>query len=102
MHADRLTQNSPLAIYGNQFVVRGVESQVQPIPTILPLHSSETYMHSVLSLSRNVIPRADLEDDAMTELTSNTDDSVLRDAFGHLNDEDDGDDEIVWNPKPRY
>lgn len=58
-------------------------------------------LNSLLALSQNV-PPVDLEEDAMTELTSNTDDAVLRDAFGHLNDEDDGDDEIVWDPNPRY
>lgn len=41
----------------------------------------------------------------MTELTSGTDDVLLRDAFGHLNEGDsdeDEEDQIVWDPKPRY
>ncbi|KAE9405488.1 hypothetical protein BT96DRAFT_325146 [Gymnopus androsaceus JB14] len=77
----------------HQFVLRGVESQVRPIPVCLPPSTP------FLALSQNV-PPVDLERDAMTELTSNTDDAVLRDPFGHLNDEDDGDDEIVWDPNP--
>ncbi|KAJ3774604.1 hypothetical protein FB446DRAFT_685913 [Lentinula raphanica] len=76
-------ESSPLAIYGNQFVLKGVESQFHPIPTTT----------------------IDPEDDIMTEVTSGTDDVLLRDAFGHLNkegeDEDeDEDDQIVWDPKP--
>ncbi|KAF9078548.1 hypothetical protein BDP27DRAFT_15877 [Rhodocollybia butyracea] len=90
-------ENSPLAIYGNQFVVRGVESQVQPIPSMLPP-----------TINQPVSPAfREQEDDAMTELTSNTDDAVIRDAFTHLNegDDDDDDDEvdrIVWDPNPRF
>jgi protein SMG7 len=80
-------ENSPLAIYGNQFVLRGVESQVQPIPT----------------MPTTLLTGTELEDDAMTELTSNTDD-VIREAFEHLDkkeiEEDDDVDEIVWDPKP--
>ncbi|KIK68311.1 hypothetical protein GYMLUDRAFT_154330 [Collybiopsis luxurians FD-317 M1] len=92
---DARALNSPLAIYGNQFVLRGVESQVQPIPTAI-LNNAISFGHTL-----------ELEDDTMTESTSNTDDAVLREAFEHLDktdeegDDDDGD-EIVWDPKPRY
>ncbi|TFK25411.1 hypothetical protein FA15DRAFT_703678 [Coprinopsis marcescibilis] len=51
--------------------------------------------------------RKDREDDVMTEVTSRTDDDVLKAAFEHIDkrveeddEEDDGEDEIVWNPKP--
>lgn len=76
--------------------MRGVESQVQPIPSILPTTINKPVSSALLR---------EPEDDAMTELTSNTDDAVIRDAFIHLNegdDEDDEDDQIVWDPNPRY
>ncbi|KAJ3719148.1 hypothetical protein DFJ43DRAFT_1159295 [Lentinula guzmanii] len=81
-------KNSPLAIYGNKFVLKGVESQFPPIPPINP------------------------DDDPIIE---DPDDDLLREIFDHSNKEDaDGDehenedevedeaDHIVWNPKPRY
>ncbi|KAJ3861237.1 hypothetical protein EV359DRAFT_47595 [Lentinula novae-zelandiae] len=85
-------ENSPIAIYGNQFVLKGVESQVQPIPS---------GNGSIPSFRAAEI---DPEDETMTELTSGTDDVLLRDAFGHLNEGDsdeDEEDQIVWDPKPR-
>lgn len=40
------------------------------------------------------------EDDNMTEITSHTDDDVLRDAFGGtLESSAEEDDEIVWDPR---
>jgi protein SMG7 len=44
------------------------------------------------------------DEDAMTENTSRTDDDPVGDAFRHaldadLEDDDDGNDEIVWNPR---
>lgn len=50
-------------------------------------------------------PRADSptemehEDDNMTEITSRTDDDVLRDAFRFLDTSAEEDDEIVWDPR---
>ncbi|KAJ3809794.1 hypothetical protein F5876DRAFT_43157 [Lentinula aff. lateritia] len=85
-------ENSPIAIYGNQFVLKGVESQVQPIPS---------GNGSIPSFRAAEI---DPEDENMTELTSGTDDVLLRDAFGHLNEgasDEDEEDQIVWDPKPR-
>lgn len=39
------------------------------------------------------------EDDNMTEITSRTDDDVLRDAFRFLDTSTEEDDEIVWDPR---
>ncbi|KAJ3992713.1 hypothetical protein F5050DRAFT_868392 [Lentinula boryana] len=73
-------ENSPFAIYGNQFVLKGVESQFPPIPTTA------------------INP----EDDTMTEVTSGTDDDLLREAFdqGDADGDEDEEDHIVWDPKP--
>ncbi|KAF5392866.1 hypothetical protein D9757_000821 [Collybiopsis confluens] len=77
------------------FVLRGVESQVQPIPS---MSSSK----AIPVVSRKI---SEVEDD--TESTSNTDDAVLREAFEHLDQtvdegeyDDDDVDEIVWDPTP--
>ncbi|KAJ4489982.1 hypothetical protein J3R30DRAFT_16013 [Lentinula aciculospora] len=86
-------ENSPLAIYGNRFVLKGVESQVQPIP------SERSLIPSLLTRGTDI----DLEDDTMTDLTSGTDE-ILRDALRHLNtkgeDDDDDDEQIVYDPRP--
>jgi protein SMG7 len=39
------------------------------------------------------------EDDNMTEITSRTDEDVLRDAFRFLDTSAEEDDEIVWDPR---
>ena len=41
------------------------------------------------------------DDDNMTEITSRTDDDVLRDAFRFLDASGEEDDEIVWDPRYR-
>jgi protein SMG7 len=41
----------------------------------------------------------ELEDDNMTEITSRTDEDVLRDAFRFLDTSAEEDDEIVWDPR---
>lgn len=43
----------------------------------------------------------DFDEDDMTEITSRTDDDVVRDAFRFLDtsDNEERDDEIVWNPR---
>ncbi|KAK7444496.1 hypothetical protein VKT23_015177 [Stygiomarasmius scandens] len=108
-------ENSPLALYGNRFVLKGVESAHQPIPTIprnhdsvnavggRPRFASKDNRHAKKgaqkqpSTSRTVpVPPVLDDEDVMTEITSKTDDDPVREAFEHL---DYSEDEIVWNPK---
>lgn len=99
-------QNSPLALYGNRFVLKGVESVVQPLPIGRAGENSLPQQSSLFATIRDssLIFR-DSDEDAMTEQTSRTDDEVVRDAFKFLDgsdrdvDTDDQDDEIVWDPR---
>ncbi|KAJ6489891.1 hypothetical protein C8R45DRAFT_992076 [Mycena sanguinolenta] len=132
-------EGSPLALYGNQFVVKGVEAAkpagvVPPVPTPFFTQAQKQYAPGgVQPPAMNVSVRMginansarmqqelamdvdDLEDDAMTEQTSRTDDDLLHDAFSFLNraeseseaaedeklsDDEDGD-EIVWDLRDR-
>ncbi|THV02188.1 hypothetical protein K435DRAFT_963231 [Dendrothele bispora CBS 962.96] len=115
-------ENSPLTLYGNQFVIKGVESDVQPIPSITDrnsvngvdgrAHVSFTskskngelrakkgvqHIHSVVS-SNVPINSATDDMDVWLEDTSKPDDDPVREAFEHL-DYSEEEDEIVWNPK---
>ncbi|KAJ7083470.1 hypothetical protein C8R44DRAFT_903908 [Mycena epipterygia] len=111
-------EGSPLALYGGQFVVKGVEAAkpvaavgvgvVPPAPNpriavsrALPANLAADKL-ALIRDSRVAMP--DLDDDAMTEKTSRTDDDILHDAFSFLNQEGSEDaadasdeDEIVWD-----
>ncbi|KAJ7435226.1 hypothetical protein B0H11DRAFT_2257413 [Mycena galericulata] len=108
-------EGSPLALYGGQFVVKGVEA-AKPVAPAAPLRTP-----ALAPVLRNAIAgfapadplasirdsrlalQMDLEDDAMTEKTSRTDEDLLHDAFSFLNHNDDAaedasdEDEIVWD-----
>ncbi|KIY49856.1 hypothetical protein FISHEDRAFT_40434 [Fistulina hepatica ATCC 64428] len=76
-------EDSPIALYGNQFMVKGVEvatGQQQSSPS-----SAAIVVSSVLSSEV-------ADEDAMTELT----DDPVAEAFKHL---EDGEDEILWDPR---
>lgn len=104
-------QGSPLALYGGQFVVKGVEAAkpavpLAPAPVGAPalgnFAPALATMDPLVSIrdSRFALQMHDLEDDAMTEQTSRTDDDILHDAFSFLNNDaaDASDeDEIVWD-----
>ncbi|KAF5348029.1 hypothetical protein D9758_010051 [Tetrapyrgos nigripes] len=114
-------ENSPLALYGNQFVLKGVEAEVHPIPmdshTVngsnghTRVHSSSRSKTSKSSkkgeqrLQSPSFSRSDpvaaptiVEDEDIIAITSKNDDDVVREAFEHL-DHSDEEDEIVWNPR---
>ena len=61
---------------------------------VIPIHQQQL-LASIRDTSLDFIPK-DLDDDNMTERTSRTDDDVVRDAFKHLNEDED---EIVWDPR---
>ncbi|KAJ8082176.1 hypothetical protein PM082_008023 [Marasmius tenuissimus] len=88
-------ENSPLTLYGNQFMLKGVEAQAQPVPISDPIHLSDMEDDS------DAILNATVDQDSITGDTSRTDDDPVRDAFSHLDDdeEEEEDDEIVWNPR---
>ncbi|KAG6820008.1 hypothetical protein H0H93_006554 [Arthromyces matolae] len=101
---------SPIALYGSSFAVRDdvVEPQV-PSTAHTEGNNNTIGQQNLLATIRDT-RRVDreLEEDNMTEVTSRTDDEVLREAFNHLNapgtdnevdeEEEDGE-EIVWNPR---
>ncbi|KAJ7625666.1 hypothetical protein FB45DRAFT_921994 [Roridomyces roridus] len=85
-------EGSPLALYGGQFVAKGVEAAKPVVPDPL----------STIRDVRFALQTAEVDEDAMTEKTSRTDDDILHDAFSFLNnaptEEDEAsDDEIVWD-----
>ncbi|KAL0579931.1 hypothetical protein V5O48_002102 [Marasmius crinis-equi] len=91
-------ENSPLTIYGNQFMLKGVEAQAQPVPISDPIHLSDIEDDS------DAILNPTTDQDSVAGETSRTDDvdDPIREAFSHLDDEDEEDedeDEIVWNPR---
>ncbi|KAJ6526425.1 hypothetical protein B0H19DRAFT_547008 [Mycena capillaripes] len=120
-------EGSPLALYGGQFVVKGVEAAkpvegrgvrvgsgiVPTAPPFVPAAvSAAARLHHQVPVDALASIRAramhDAEDDdAMTEQTSRTDDDILHDAFSFLNQagsESEGgaaeasdEDEIVWD-----
>lgn len=73
-------------------------------PTI-PQPQQQQLLETIRDNSLDVNPKQDPDADDMTELTSRTDDELVRDAFNHLNepgaieDDDEQDDEIVWDPR---
>lgn len=84
---------TPLAIYGNQFMIKGVEARPQ---------RADGSMEPIILDTAKYQALGDPDDD-MSEITSRTDDDVVRDAFRFLdnadrdtNDDEDGDDEIVY------
>ncbi|KAJ7652481.1 hypothetical protein DFH06DRAFT_536413 [Mycena polygramma] len=107
-------EGSPLALYGGQFVVKGVEA-AKPVgataTSVLQPSSAPVFVPAAVRL-RQLVPEERLasfhdidgqDDDAMTEQTSRTDDDILHDAFSFLNraeseaaDASD-EDEIVWD-----
>ncbi|KAG7095693.1 hypothetical protein E1B28_006407 [Marasmius oreades] len=88
-------ENSPLALYGNQFMLKGVEAQAQPVPLSDPIYLNDIEDDS------DAILHAAADHDAAAVETCRVDDDPIRDAFSHLDGEDDEDDEdeIVWNPR---
>jgi protein SMG7 len=85
-------QNCPIALYHRAFVVKGVE---QP-PAV------NFAQHLVPSRAPLISDLRDLEEDAMSEMTSRTDEDPVRAAFAEVVDgswsaeDDDEDDEIVY------
>ncbi|KAF8205198.1 hypothetical protein K438DRAFT_1964285 [Mycena galopus ATCC 62051] len=103
-------EGSPLALYGGQFVVKGVEAAkpagvVPPAPVPFstqkhyvpvggqqpalnpnaqPYSYTHTHIYTPLEIAMDA-DDLDAEDDAMTEQTSRTDDDLLHDAFSFLN-----------------
>ncbi|KAG6815676.1 hypothetical protein H0H87_012342 [Tephrocybe sp. NHM501043] len=100
-------ENCPIASYGTVFSVRDdiVEPQLPP-PTQGETSNVPIGQQNLLASIRDT-RRVDKEpeEDNMTEVTSRTDDEVLRAAFNFLHapgDNDDVDDEkeeIVWDPR---
>jgi hypothetical protein len=60
--------------------------------------AAEVRQQKVLAAVRDISPM-DHEDDNLTEVTSRTDEDVLRDAFRFLDTSAEEDDEIVWDPR---
>ncbi|KAJ7192466.1 hypothetical protein GGX14DRAFT_595803 [Mycena pura] len=122
-------EGSPLALYGGQFVVKGVEAAkpVASAPVSAAREDPSTLAGSVrpgapqtpvralaaksvaglspsdklASIRDSRLAMHDIEEDAMTEKTSRTDDDILHDAFSFLNKEgtleESDEDEIVWD-----
>lgn len=73
-------------------------------PVVVPIHQEQQLLATIRDTSLDLLPK-DPDDDNMTELTSRTDDDVVRDAFKFLNteedaeEEDEDEDEIVWDPR---
>ncbi|KAF7336129.1 hypothetical protein MVEN_02160100 [Mycena venus] len=100
-------EGSPLALYGGQFVVKGVEA-AKPAAGVVPpapvfTHQPPRPTTTPLASIRARALRDDLDDDVMTE---QTDDDILHDAFSFLNragseseaaEEASDEDEIVWD-----
>lgn len=63
-------------------------------------NAAEIRHQKVLAAVRDIrVDSPDHDDDNMTEITSRTDEDVLRDAFRHLDTSAEEDDEIVWDPR---
>ncbi|KAJ7485823.1 hypothetical protein FB451DRAFT_1083325, partial [Mycena latifolia] len=106
-------EGSPLALYGGQFVVKGVEAVVPAalvggvsvgfVPHATPAAPAPAAAEKLASIRDLRLAMHGLEEDAMTEKTSRTDDDILHDAFSFLNQEgseplgSDDEDEIVWD-----
>ncbi|KAJ6603347.1 hypothetical protein DFH09DRAFT_898944 [Mycena vulgaris] len=111
-------EGSPLALYGGQFVVKGVEAGVfggGVVPLAPALAAGQAGSREPAAAADTLASIRDSrlamrgvqEEDAMTEQTSRTDDDILHDAFSFLNrdgseseaaDADASDeDEIVWD-----
>uniref|UniRef100_A0A0W0GCB1 Telomerase activating protein est1 n=1 Tax=Moniliophthora roreri TaxID=221103 RepID=A0A0W0GCB1_MONRR len=85
-------ENSPLALYGNRFMLKGVEAQAQPVP-----FGDPTRLEDLEDDTDDILNEVmDPEQDSLTEATSN--DDPIREAFKHL-DEGDEEDKIVWDPR---
>ncbi|KAK7039786.1 hypothetical protein R3P38DRAFT_3468803 [Favolaschia claudopus] len=104
--------NSPLAMYGGVFVVKGVEAVVPAAPA----PQSQSRLYQPQAVRQQLAAQDDeYDDDARTEKTSRTDDDLLHDAFAFLDqsdagvssvsedgdDEDEDDDKIVWDLRDR-
>ncbi|KAJ7594373.1 hypothetical protein C8J56DRAFT_745711, partial [Mycena floridula] len=99
-------ENSPLAVYGNRFMLKGVEA----LPPLTEGAGSFPNKHILDSIRDNRMIRSDTEDDELTELTSKTDDEVVRDAFRFLDtsdreeasvgDDDEEEDEVLYPRAP--
>ncbi|KAG6865602.1 hypothetical protein C0991_001026 [Blastosporella zonata] len=101
-------ENSPIALYGFVFSVRDdiVEPQLPP-PTQAEASNVPIGQQNLLVSIRDT-RRLDKEpeEDNMTEVTSRTDDEMLRAAFNFLNApgddqeiDDEEDEQIVWDPR---
>ncbi|KAK7044309.1 hypothetical protein R3P38DRAFT_3258482 [Favolaschia claudopus] len=101
--------NSPLAMYGGVFVVKGVEA-------IVPAGPQNRLYQPQLGIQQQTAQDDEYDDDAQTEKTSRTDDDLLHDAFAFLDqsdagvssvsedgddDDDEDDDKIVWDLRDR-
>ncbi|KAF7315878.1 hypothetical protein MIND_00104300 [Mycena indigotica] len=93
-------QDSPLAMYGDKFVLKGVEAE-KPLPARLAPN-----LASIRDSSLALRDAREMEEDAMTEQTSRTADDLIHDAFSFLNTDgdennaqDSDEDEIVWDPR---
>ncbi|KAJ7812396.1 hypothetical protein B0H14DRAFT_3478888 [Mycena olivaceomarginata] len=82
-------EGSPLVLYGGQFVVKGVEAAkpAAGVSHVPPRVAVDAHHQDALALIRARALRddLDLDDDAMMEQTSVTDDDILHDAFSFLN-----------------
>ncbi|KAK7013256.1 hypothetical protein R3P38DRAFT_2546463, partial [Favolaschia claudopus] len=101
--------NSPLAMYGGVFVVKGVEA-------VVPAGPQNRLYQPQLGIQQQTAQDDEYDDDAQTEKTSRTDDDLLHDAFAFLDqsdagvssvsedgddDDDEDDDKIVWDLRDR-
>ncbi|KAK7040720.1 hypothetical protein VNI00_009626 [Paramarasmius palmivorus] len=95
-------ENTPLALYGSVFMLKGVEAGKPPVPSSdqsledpeYDLEGSELLDEAMRTVRQN----GDRQD-SMTEETSRTDDDPVQEAFHHLDNQMDEDDEIVWDPR---
>ncbi|KAG6919120.1 hypothetical protein DXG01_008927 [Tephrocybe rancida] len=98
-------ENSPVAMYGSVFSVRDeiVEPQFPPSAQAEAVPIGQQNLLVSIRDTRRL--DTEPEEDNMTEVTSRTDDEVLRDAFNFLhapnddNEDDDEEEEIVWDPR---
>ena len=91
-------QDAPIALYGNQIALKGVESQVAD-----DVNGGSSSENGVVTPN---VPRSSVREieEELPEGISVNDDEVVRKAFDHLNtaeDEMEVDDEeqIVWDPR---
>ncbi|KAG5644016.1 hypothetical protein DXG03_009231 [Asterophora parasitica] len=98
-----ILQNSPITVFAvNHYTFNRELVEPQQVGRTDAAESGGQD-HLLASIRDTRQSRLNQDDDNMTEITSRTDDDVLRDAFQFLHASPDGDDEgdeIVWDPRP--